>query len=113
MTLPEAWRVTKTMLQLRSSTNPEIGLPQAVSALVYWGVGAVAIGVLVSLVVSTVRRRIYRLGLIFWLSLVVGTALAWSMVGPFGLGLAATVSLPALALAMHCMILQHRDTRTT
>ena len=108
-TFPEVWRLTRVMLRLRSTSNPEITMLQSVSALAYWAAGAFAMCVLGWLVVATIRRRAFSFSVVFWLTTVIGAALAASMVGPFGTALAVTVSAPLAVLAAHSAALQAQD----
>ena len=108
-TFPEVWRLTRGMLRLRSTSNPEITLLQAFSGLAYWAAGAAALSVLGWLVITTIRRRPFSFGIAFWLAAVMGAALTASMVGPFGPLLAVAVSVPLALLAAHSAALQWQD----
>lgn len=108
-TFSEVWRLTKGMLHLRSTSNPEITLLQPFSALAYWAAGAAALCVLGWLVIATIRKQTFRVGIAFWFAAIIGAALAASMVGPFGAALAAVVSAPLALLAAHSATLQAQD----
>ena len=105
-TLPEVLRLTRGMLHLRSTSNPEISFLQVFGGLLYWAFGAFALGVLVWLAVATVRRSVFRYGPLFWLGLAAGLYCVATMYSPFGVPLTAALSLPLLVLAAHCVFLQ-------
>jgi hypothetical protein len=106
-TLPEVLRATRFALHFREA-SPELSAVQATSALWQWAAGAFALSILVGLAVASVRRRVFRYGLVFWVALVTGLACAWSMVGPFGAGVAFAVNAPLIFLALHASYVQSR-----
>ncbi len=110
-TLPEVLRLTSSMLKLQASTNPEISTFQVLLGPASWLAGAVPLVVLSALALATHNHKKFNLGPLFWLSALAGLAAGWSLVGPFGLPLAAAVVAPLLALATHCIWLQsqHRQ----
>lgn len=105
-TLPEVIRATQLAMQLRQTTQPQLGLVQ--SALWQWGTGAFALAVLATLAVASARRRVFRYGPTFWVGLVAGLVSAWSMVDPFGAVVAFVVAAPLSLLALHAAYVQSR-----
>lgn len=108
-TLPEVLRLTRDMFYLRASSNPEISYLQASSALLLWACGAFAFGVLIWLAVATIRQRVFRFGLFFWLGLSAGLYCVARMFAPFGDLLTVAIALPLLLLATHCVVLQAKQ----
>ena len=104
-TLPEVWRATALVVELRRTSHPEISLIQAWSGAIQWACGAYAIVVVAFLAYAAAFHRPFRFGVAFWLALVAGLVNASLMFMPFGPLVTAAVSVPLLLLAAHATYL--------